>query len=114
MLSKEDLTDFQLDEFGKSYNSAKKSKRKTWLLFIFLGFYGGHSFYLDDNVRGSVYLGLCLLVQIIALSFMPMSLCIMFILLAMLIYDAFRINSLVDEHNYKLELDTINEILSSK
>lgn len=82
----------------------KKSKLIGWLLWFFLGNFGAHRMYLDHMVSGLIML-LCSLFGWVLL-FVPN-----FIMFFWFLIDAFFINKWTNQHNDKVRLEAIDDVL---
>lgn len=77
-------------------NRDRKSKGITWLLWFFLGTFGVHNFYMKNNFLGALEL-ICWALTIATCGASS------FLLLGLLIYDAFKINSTINEINNDID-----------
>lgn len=92
MLAKQDLTSRELQMLSSEFEKRKKSTLVTWLLWFFLGGFGGHRYYL-----GKYGTGIAMTLTIGALGFWTF-------------IDLFLINGMLNKKNEEIEAEILQEI----
>lgn len=102
---KEGLDDRQLMMLESEMNRRSVNPIIAWLLWLFLGTYGGHAFYLGNKTKGFYYIiGLVVsyLLFFVFIGFLGLVIIFMF-----WIYDAIIMGKEIDKKNNEIELEII-------
>lgn len=90
------MNNFEKSLLVSNLQKEKKSKATAWLLFLFLGSFGAHNFYLKRTPWAISELGCFLLIiPTLGISAIP--------LLILYIVDLFTINKTVDNTNTEID-----------
>ena len=102
---KEGLDDRQLMMLESEMNRRSVNPIIAWLLWLFLGTYGGHAFYLGNKPKGFYYI-IGLVVSYL-LCFVIIGFLGLFIIFMFWIYDAIIMGKEIDKKNNEIELEII-------
>jgi len=131
VFSSKQLTGYDLIRFQEEFEEKKRYALTAWLLFIFLGGFGAHRFYLKDNNGGLVRIILVLLTFLVFPSisysmlyynqnsaWIEKLLPILFIAppinSILWFIDLFRLPKLIYESNKKIEREILSRIVYNK
>lgn len=94
LAAKKDFTPHELNLFSIEYEKKKKSKLVAWLLWWFLGVFGGHRYYL-----GHIGKGIAMTLTLGGFGFWAL-------------INAFFIGKWLSKHNEDVERQIINDIIA--
>lgn len=113
---KENLDEKQLLILNSEMSRKNAKPIVAWLLWFFLGTYGGHAFYLGKIGKGLWYIALgvlsvlfLILILTGEMTFIYLFGLSLFFLLVLLIFDAITMNRAVNKRNDQLERDVISK-----
>lgn len=113
---KENLDEKQLFILNSEMSRKNAKPIVAWLLWFFLGTYGGHAFYLGKIGKGLGYISLgvlsvlfLILILTGEMTFIYLFGLSLFFLVVLLIFDAITMNRAVSKRNDQLERDVISK-----
>lgn len=111
-MSKTELSEKELAILSLEMDKRGKKPVLAWLLWWFLGLFGGHKFYLGEKTAGIVYLVVSIISYILLIVLV--GLVGLLVIGVLWIIDAVKLQGKIAEVNEEIEKDIINEIISTR